>query len=377
MVSVLNPVSFQQFGIISNDASVFDVTKINEIISLSQEVATVYHAQGQVRLTPDPGLCVLSVSRDNVHFEHFYLDKIVILKQDLYFYLTSFGSHAITCSGDFTPVGALTEHLDFRVHPKLGLPRVYTFFYQEREQGFVFTGESHSMYELTYVDKGSLHCVLEGQDLLLQPGDMALCLPEQWHMHYADTGVAPSYVTVSFDVEGLDAQHLANRSFRSPQKAIDLLRHMLREQERNDPYCEDVILGLLRQLLLVLVRQGASQETSVRNPQGFHNENAIILRAQQYISENVRKKLSVPVVAQNTGVSASYLTSLFHKHLQISPGEYIRRVKLQESKQMIRESNLNFSQIAAALQYSTIHHFSRSFKEKYGITPTQYAKSVK
>ena len=60
-----------------------------------------------------------------------------------------------------------------------------------------------------------------------------------------------------------------------------------------------------------------------------------------------------------------------------APGEYIRRIKLQESKQMIREGNMNFSEIANALQYSTIHHFSRQFKEKFGITPTEYAKSVK
>ena len=68
---------------------------------------------------------------------------------------------------------------------------------------------------------------------------------------------------------------------------------------------------------------------------------------------------------------------LFHKNLQISPGEYIRRIKLQESKQMIRENNLNFTEIAAELQYSTVHHFSRQFKEKFGITPTEYAKSVR
>ena len=68
---------------------------------------------------------------------------------------------------------------------------------------------------------------------------------------------------------------------------------------------------------------------------------------------------------------------LFRKNMQISPGEYIRRIKLQESKQMIRENNLNFTEIAAQLHYSTVHHFSRQFKEKFGITPTEYAKSVR
>jgi AraC-like DNA-binding protein len=52
-------------------------------------------------------------------------------------------------------------------------------------------------------------------------------------------------------------------------------------------------------------------------------------------------------------------------------------MKLQESKQMIRENSMNFTQIAETLQYSTVHHFSRQFKEKFGITPSEYAKSVR
>ena len=83
------------------------------------------------------------------------------------------------------------------------------------------------------------------------------------------------------------------------------------------------------------------------------------------------------MIKKNTEVSPSYLTALFHKHLDISPGEYIRRIKLQESKQMIREGSMNFTEIAESLQYSTVHHFSRQFKEKFGITPTEYAKSVR
>ena len=129
--------------------------------------------------------------------------------------------------------------------------------------------------------------------------------------------------------------------------------------------------------MLILLRHADAPETKLKTSNAIHSENDIIRRAQQYISANVRQKLSVPIVAKMVDVSPSYLTALFHKNLQISPGEYIRRIKLQESKQMIREDNMNFTEIAAALQYSTVHHFSRQFKEKFGITPTEYAKSVR
>ena len=136
--------------------------------------------------------------------------------------------------------------------------------------------------------------------------------------------------------------------------------------------------AILPLLLLYLLREAQSPSGSkVKNANIVQNENEIIRLAQQYVAGHIREKLSVPMVANQVGVSPSYLTVLFHKNLQISPGEYIRRIKLQESKQMIRENNLNFTQIAAILQYSTVHHFSRQFKDKFGITPTEYAKSVR
>ena len=75
--------------------------------------------------------------------------------------------------------------------------------------------------------------------------------------------------------------------------------------------------------------------------------------------------------------SKYHLHHLFSDAAGISPGEYIRRVKLEESKCLIREGRLNFSQIAAKLNYSTIHHFSRQFKDNFGISPSEYAKSIK
>ena len=145
-----------------------------------------------------------------------------------------------------------------------------------------------------------------------------------------------------------------------------------------DEYSGDMILTQLAQLLMTLLRQSdAPAEAKLQTSNAIHSENEIIRRAQIYVSTHTREKLTVPLVARQVDVSPSYLTALFHKNLQISPGEYIRRIKLQESKQMIRENNLNFTEIAAELQYSTVHHFSRQFKEKFGITPTEYAKSVR
>ena len=130
-------------------------------------------------------------------------------------------------------------------------------------------------------------------------------------------------------------------------------------------------------LLLLNLQDNTEKAGNQRIQTGISPENTIIRKAQQYVWEHVAEKLTVPVVAENIGVSASYLTALFHKHLELSPGEYIRHVKLQQSKQLIREGQMNFTEISESLQYSTVHHFSRQFKQMFGMTPTEYAESVR
>ena len=57
--------------------------------------------------------------------------------------------------------------------------------------------------------------------------------------------------------------------------------------------------------------------------------------------------------------------------------EKLQSLSQEQSQLKQLEDNMNFTEIAATLQYSTVHHFSRQFKEKFGITPTEYARSVR
>ncbi len=379
MIQNLNPMTFQSYGSLLPERSK-NTTGEGSIHTLSQERAVVLRTRAETALRCCSGKSVLSVSGDGEHFLHFYLDKPVSIHEGIWVYVTPFlGEATVAMTAAELPEQVATRELDsLRVDSRLHIGGLYTFFYQEREQGFVFPGEAHPMPELTYVDQGELHSVADGQDLLLKQGDIAVFGPDQWHMHYADIGVAPRYITVSFDMDGVDITPLLNRKFQAPQQAVKLLQQMLREQEKMDAYSNDLIMSYLSTLLLILLREAAAPSGArLQTANAVHSENEIIRQAQQFISAHIREKLSVPLVARQVDVSPSYLTALFHKNLQISPGEYIRRIKLQESKQMIRENNLNFTEIAAALQYSTVHHFSRQFKEKFGITPTEYAKSVR
>lgn len=385
MIRNLNQITFKGFGTVCAEKASGEpaVAKAETVttLELHQGDAPIFQAASEVVLYFHNGMTVLSVSKDCEDFQHFYLDKTVRLLPGTYFCLSPFRTDSGTAkfTAEIPPVDTSKKHKvqDFQLQHRLRVTDLYTFFYHEKEKGFFFPGEAHPMLELTYVDQGTLHSVADGRDTLLSQGDLTIYGPNQWHMQYTDMDVAPHYVTISFDIDGSDVHKLIDRKFRIPQKATSLMQQLLNELEPKDDYATDTIISLLNLLLLNLLRQDGNGEGKLQTAKAVHSENEIIRKAQQYVSTHIREKLSVPLVARMVDVSPSYLTALFHKNLQIAPGEYIRRIKLQESKVMIREGKWNFTEIAAILQYSTVHHFSRQFKEKFGITPTEYAKSVR
>ena len=57
------------------------------------------------------------------------------------------------------------------------------------------------MFELTYVDRGALHCVVDGNGVELHQGQLMVFGPQQWHMQYTDLDMTARFLTVSFDLE--------------------------------------------------------------------------------------------------------------------------------------------------------------------------------
>ena len=215
MIQNLNQVNFQGFGTVLPERAqtVASVPKNAVQIKLPQPEAAVYRTKADTLLGCSGNMCVLSVSKDGENYQHYYLDKSVSIRPGVLFSLSVYKNEAtVTLSTEEQPerVGVDVGH-SMRIDSQLRVAGIYTFFYQEKEQGFLFPGESHPMPELTYVDQGTLHSVADGQDWTLHQGDAMLYAPDQWHMQYADIGVAPRFVTISFDLDGGDLSSLYGR----------------------------------------------------------------------------------------------------------------------------------------------------------------------
>ena len=82
-------------------------------------------------------------------------------------------------------------------------------------------------------------------------------------------------------------------------------------------------------------------------------------------------------ISKDNMIGRSQLQKLFREEYQCGVIEFFSRMKIDFAKQLIRENDMNFTQISDFLGYSSIHYFSRQFKKLSGMTPTEYATSIK
>lgn len=98
----------------------------------------------------------------------------------------------------------------------------------------------------------------------------------------------------------------------------------------------------------------------------------------KYISENIQSsQLSNTYLAKKIGISEVYLRKLFLTHYNITPKQYILDIRIRKAKQMLRDTPFSVAAIAEECGFSNVYHFCRSFKQRTGLTPTQYTANNK
>lgn len=98
--------------------------------------------------------------------------------------------------------------------------------------------------------------------------------------------------------------------------------------------------------------------------------------AKAYISENISRRISVADVAAAVGVSKNYLTNVFSGSEGVPLMEYINRSKLSYMLVLIRRYGYTLQQAGEQVGYSDVNYISRIFKRYYGMTITQYKRSL-
>lgn len=91
-----------------------------------------------------------------------------------------------------------------------------------------------------------------------------------------------------------------------------------------------------------------------------------------YIYNHLHEPIQVQALAELTGLSPSYLSSLFKSEMGQSISEYIMSKKMEAARNMLRYTDYSSAEISSVLNFSSQSHFIRAFKRYVGETPKRY-----
>ena len=93
-----------------------------------------------------------------------------------------------------------------------------------------------------------------------------------------------------------------------------------------------------------------------------------------YLKEHIGEQLTIADVCQHFWISPNSLMKKFKKETGMGLMEYFSDLKIREAKHLITKTSLRFSEISERLGFSSLNYFSKLFKSKTGMTPTEYSK---
>ena len=163
---------------------------------------------------------------------------------------------------------------------------------------------------------------------------------------------------------------------RQDSKIMELIGSMYQElQERGSEYEWKVQSDffMLVYLLLTKYRKREILPEEIRHYRKLNRLSTIT----DYIRENYTKELSLEMVADRFGYSPSYLSRMFRKYAQTNYKTYLQNVRIEYGFQELANTDHTIGEIALNNGFPNQKAFTREFKKKYGILPSEYRRGQK
>jgi AraC-like DNA-binding protein len=281
------------------------------------------------------------------------------------------------------------------------IKKLISFHYFEYAQGFSFEGEQHDFWEFLYVDKGEVEVRADDRTLELTQGTIIFHKPGEFHtVRVGKHHKPPNLIVISFECRSPYMARFENKIMALGNRERNLLSLIVQEGFQaflppfDDPLVhrlsrnpnalfasEQVMKSYLEILLIHLVRnqeraggQETGKLTSVKKEKA---EQRIVQQMIDYMKNHLSASLSLDQLCKAAHLGKSRLKEIFQSQTGTGALEYFKMLKIEEAKSLIREEQYNFTEIAAMLGYASIHYFSRDFKKSTGMSPSEYARTVK
>ena len=283
------------------------------------------------------------------------------------------------------------------IETPLAVTHLINISYYRLTQEYRSAGEQHDFWELVYVDKGAAEISAGDTQYLLKQGELVLHSPNEYHNVRVHDAQSANILVVAFRCEGWQVQSFEHRIvflgssekhclsviseearraflyFDNVAPAVNLVR---REEA---PYgAEQIIKSSLETLFIYIQRRNQTIRIDERSlSSNLMNQHRLL--AEQIVrdlTEHLSEKHTLSGIAAAHSISVSQLRLIFSEQMHTPVLTYLTELRIDAAKKMIRAQQYNFTQIAEATGFSSVYYFSEKFKQKTGMSPTDYARSV-
>lgn len=106
------------------------------------------------------------------------------------------------------------------------------------------------------------------------------------------------------------------------------------------------------------------------------DNGAVIYKIHDYINKNLQKDISIDSLCQEFDIRRTALYELFKKYYGISIAKYIRKKRIEEAANYIKNTGSKISDAAIHMGFIDTNYFSKVFKAEMGMTPSEYKKTI-
>ncbi|MCP0885770.1 AraC family transcriptional regulator [Ligilactobacillus sp. WILCCON 0076] len=278
----------------------------------------------------------------------------------------------------------------------LKINSIITTYYFEFSKNYHFPGERHDFWEMVYVDRGPIEVYVNGKKIILDTEEIIFHKPNEFHEIGSNGVQASNVLVVTFTTDSPIIHTLENVQIKATSQMQQIIRDYLNLVHTTfnhfgyldvpsnyiqniETYLKiDSIYTKLKELLLLIL------STFFSSNKNKTNENLLNMRYSDeqvaaiidFMLDSLEKKLSLDDFSEKFFLNKSKLQKIFKQTTGIGLMQYFKLLKIELSKRLVREGNLNFTQIADLLAFNSIHHFSYAFKQCTGMSPSEYSKSI-
>ena len=181
-----------------------------------------------------------------------------------------------------------------------------------------------------------------------------------WENMAALTDLFPN-VAVSRSVFTIDRNRYTSSGGTTP---VDMMLHFITAQ------CgADVSAGVAEQFIYERIRRSDDQQRVPLKHLIGHQSGKLVV-AVELMEANIKEPISQKDLASYVGLSRRQLQRLFQRYLMCTPSRYYLQLRLQRARELLRQTSMSLVEISASTGFVSSSHFSKSYKEFYGHSPS-------